>query len=750
MSPQALQSQTPPAEPSKSPLAVWNAIRKAWYVVVPVAVIVTVAVTISTLSETRIFESTATLVFDPQPPRPLGSDVQSAVDLGASSYLNNREYYKTQQEILTSHRVALATVRRLRLHHDHAFVNWNPGSDVRKEPAASEDTAANMLRNRLNVQPVKDSRIISVSIQDADPARAQRVLSTILDVYINQNLDAALQASESSAAWLDDQLAKLKQELREGELSLHDYKIKNNILSVSLDDQSNMLREEMSRLNSLLTDARARREEVHARRKELSQIDLSDPLNLPAAELLENVVLSQLRQQYVNARSERDGLVGLGRGANHPDVKAAGARVNTTKEALLAELRNVRQSVDHEYNAINSQVEGLSKLAENAKKRAFDLNLLQIEYNRLDRTKRNTEKLYSLVLERTKELDLTRMMRFNNIQLLDTANLPGSPIKPRVPLNIALGVFAGLGLGVAAAIAREMLDRTIKTPEDAEQTLGLVSLGLLPAIEDRKTGSGNKSKAPRRRRRHRQLDETSGPELYVHDHPSSGLAEAARSIRTNIMFVSPDQPFQVLLITSAGPVEGKTTTACFIATTMAQAGQRVLLLDCDMRRPRLHRVFGADNSLGATIALLDGGRLDECLRSTKVENLDVLSCGPLPPNPAELLSSAAFDRLLSALRKRYDRIIVDSPPVAPVTDAAVLSTRVDAVVFVVRAFRTSRDLAQRALRSLRGGGGNLIGVVLNDVDLNRHEYGYQQYYYYRKEGYSQQPKVGESPRANVA
>src|SRR5690606_21490459 len=128
----------------------------------------------------------------------------------------------------------------------------------------------------------------------------------------------------------------------------------------------------------------------------------------------------------------------------------------------------------------------------------------------------------------------------------------------------------------------------------------------------------------------------------------------------------------------------------------------------DMRRPRLHRVFGADNSLGATIALLDGGRLDECLRSTKVENLDVLSCGPLPPNPAELLSSAAFDRLLSALRKRYDRIIVDSPPVAPVTDAAVLSTRVDAVVFVVRAFRTSRDLAQRALRSLRGGGGNLI------------------------------------------
>ncbi len=304
-----------------------------------------------------------------------------------------------------------------------------------------------------------------------------------------------------------------------------------------------------------------------------------------------------------------------------------------------------------------------------------------------------------MVLERTKESDLTRMLRFNNIRIVDAPLRPGAPIRPQVAFNIGAGSFVGILLGVAAALARAMIDRTVKTPDDVEKEVGLTFIGLLPEIGE-ETLSLNYGK---KRRRKLTAAQVKRPELIVHEHPMSGIAEAARTIRTNLLFMAPDRPFQTLLVTSAGPSEGKTTVACCIAIAMAQAGQRVVLIDCDLRKPRIHRVFGKDSTVGVTTALLEES-IDHAVLDSGVPNLSVIPAGPIPPNPAELLHSERFKHFLEQVQGRFNRVILDSPPVVPVTDGVVLSTLVDGTILVVRAFKTTKDSrASRAARPPRRG-----------------------------------------------
>jgi capsular exopolysaccharide synthesis family protein len=435
---------------------------------------------------------------------------------------------------------------------------------------------------------------------------------------------------------------------------------------------------------------------------------------------------------------ERDALLASGKGGNHPDVRAADGSVATTKAALLAEIRNIQGSVARDLAVVRRQEAGLNGLLQNAKNNAFDLNLLAIEYNRLNRTKENSEKLYSVVLERTKEGDLARMLQVNNIRVAEAPTLPRGPIRPRTPMNVAVGFLAGLILGIGAAFGREMLDRSVKTQADLEGLLGLTFLGLIPAISpDGAKKSKNYGYGRRKKLKKADQDTTElNADLIVHQAPLSGPAEAARSIRTNLRFMAPDKPFRVLLVTSASPSEGKTTVACNLAITMAQAGQKTLLLDADLRKPRVHRIFGKSSDVGLTVALLDRAVLTDELLATDVPDLSVLPAGPIPPNPAELLQSEKFAELLDELKERYDRIVIDSPPVGPVTDAAVLTTQVDGTVLVVRAFRTPREVVADAKRSLQTVGGRVVGAVLNAVNLERSEYkGYYQYAYYRKGGY---------------
>jgi succinoglycan biosynthesis transport protein ExoP len=322
-------------------------------------------------------------------------------------------------------------------------------------------------------------------------------------------------------------------------------------------------------------------------------------------------------------------------------------------------------------------------------------------------------------------------MPFNNVRVLERPLRPTVPVLPSPSKNLAFGAVFGLLLGFAGAIGRELLDRTVRGTDDAERDLGVPCLGALPDTTSAQHGGYGPYYGQSRRRIRRgpsAEQEPEGPiELLVHSRSKSAVAEAARAVRTNLMFSSPDRPYRTFVITSAGPSEGKTTVATSIAVAMAQTGQSVCLVDCDLRRPRLHKLFGRDLSEGVTTGLLNPGALDGAITATEVPNLSVLPAGPLPPNPADLVQSEAFVRLISDLKQRFDRVVIDSPPINLVTDPVILSTRVDATLLVLRVKRTKRDAARRALRALRDVGATCPGFVLNAASSGE-QYDYRVYY----------------------
>jgi capsular exopolysaccharide synthesis family protein len=308
---------------------------------------------------------------------------------------------------------------------------------------------------------------------------------------------------------------------------------------------------------------------------------------------------------------------------------------------------------------------------------------------------------------------------------------------------VGIGFLTGLLLGIALALLREALDNTLKTPDDLEKRLNVTFLGLLPEIEEDDI-DGKRPKG--RRKKARRIKTELAPELLVHERPASGMAEAARSLRTNLMFMNPDKPYRRILVTSAAPSEGKTTVAVSTAVSLAQGGQRVCIIDCDLRRPRLHRIFDRAGDIGLMNVIVGEATIEEAAKPTVVPNLYCIPCGPIPPNSADVVASEKFRALLDELGEHFDRIVLDSPPVVAVTDSAILSTLVDGVILVVRAFKTTFALSRSGLRTLRDVDAPIAGAVLNAVNLDRHEYYYQRYYYYRREGYAPIAPAGEHER----
>jgi capsular exopolysaccharide synthesis family protein len=502
-----------------------------------------------------------------------------------------------------------------------------------------------------------------------------------------------------------------------------------------------MIRLEMQEYDTALTKFTTRRQEVTARYAELAKVSSENPGDLPSSELLADAFLQRVREQYLAASRDREALLASGKGENHPSVKEATEKVAQARTALLAEIANIKGAVARDLAVVTREEAAERELYEAARKRAVNLNMKEIEYRRIDRAREQNEKLYAMLLERMKEADLARMMRVNNIHLVDDALEPVRPIRPRTLLNVLIGLLLGVVTGVAFSWLRERLDSSLKTPDDLEDKLGLTFLGLLPQLE----GSDAPRYGSRRaRRRASSAAVVDGPhELIVHNRPLSGVAEAARAIRTNLLFMNPDRPYKKLLVTSAAPSEGKTTVACSIAIALAQGGQRVCIVDCDLRRPRLHRIFGRAGESGVTNVLVGDATLEEVIRPTGIDNLWSVPAGPAPPNPADMLHSERFRRFIQELGERFDRVVIDSPPVVAVTDSAIISTFVDGTVFVVRAFETSRHLSAQGLRALRDVDAPIVGAVLNAVNLNRHEYSYYyHYYYYKREGYAAKPSPG--------
>jgi capsular exopolysaccharide synthesis family protein len=328
--------------------------------------------------------------------------------------------------------------------------------------------------------------------------------------------------------------------------------------------------------------------------------------------------------------------------------------------------------------------------------------------------------MYGIIATRQKEIDITGPMKTNNVRVLERAVVPGIPVRPRPVQNLLLGLLIGLGTGVGLAFVIEALDNTLKTQADVEQVLGVPVVGLVPIIGAPPAGEAAEAGDHLRER-----------DLGVFLDPKSVAAECCRSIRTNILFMSPDRPLRTMVVTSPSPQEGKTTTAINLAITMAQAGGRVLLVDTDLRRPRIHRAFGMKNVIGISNAIVGEKTIEEVVFQSVVPNLDICPCGPLPPNPAELLHTRKFKDLMAECGRRYDRVIFDSPPTSAVTDPVIVGHLADGVVLVVRAGHTTREAALFARRQLEDAKAQLLGCIINQVNPTDPYYNY----YYRSYQY---------------
>jgi capsular exopolysaccharide synthesis family protein len=718
-----------------------RALRTYLWLIVLVTVIVGAGVMAYTVRQPKIYEAIATIEYDPNPARPLGEGVD---DIAASSadFWSSREFFETQNRVIGSRLIAERVVERLDLHHARSFLDddTNLPADWSGIPVSE---AAILLQSRLTVEGVNGTRLVNLHIRDRDPARAALIANTVAEVYIEKTIEDRTGSTTSALDWLASRRDELRTDLHSSETALHSFMNEHEILSVSMEDRQNLVASELEHFTNALAEARTRRIELQARLTRLRTLAAADTIEEEGSAFSDIPAIAALQTELRTNLAEREALASR-YGTAHPRIRELDRTVEAVREQLRSEIDGMLRAAEADVREAGAIEGGLRAAVDQANQAGLALGLLEIEYTQLNRERENNEKLYESVLERTSEGMLAAQLRTTNVRMVDRALTPTGHVSPRLATNVGGGIGAGLALGLGLALLLSRLDRRIKTVRDAEDC-GVTILGVLPDIPESELADDAESvqrrPAPRRRRSKNAKEPplvTSSPrDVISHTHPMSSAAESCRTLRTNLMFMSGDEPLRTLAVTSAGPREGKTTVAANLAISIAQSGKRVLVIDTDMRRPRMHHAFGLRNTVGLTSILVGDSTLTESVRPSGIPNVTVMCCGPIPPNPAELLHRERFQALIDEVQKAYDFVVFDSPPLGAVTDAAVLGPQVDGILVVLRANATTRDALTSVLRQVNDVGANLIGAVLNGVDPNmrRYEGGGGAYYYYRTEGY---------------
>ena len=696
--------ESAPASPPKVPGTArelqhyLSVLRKRWRLVSIVLVISLAVAFVYTIRQPRIYEATCSLVIESSAPQVL-EGVKDVIEMAASS----REFYTTQYRIIRSREIAQRVIDRLGLASDPTFAG---AADKSKQ--TNRELTVERLLEKVKIAGVRDSRIANILVRDVDPERASRIANAFADTYIERNLDFKLEGARSAGTWLGEQTVGLRKQLESSEMELYRFRKERNLLDVGLDDKLGMTRQNLQSLNSKMTDTKARRLEIESIRKLIlaAKNDIGERESLP--EIRDNPVVQKLRENYLDLLKIKADLESR-YGEKHPKIDTIQHQLAAVQRDYSKELDDVLKAFDKRYQALVETESSLTKWMNHEKQQALELAKLETEYRPLARDAENNGKIYSLITQRHKEIDLTGMLRANNVRILDRSTPPRSVVSPVLSFNLGAGFVVGLLFGLLLAVAVEALDNTIKSPEAAEELIGAPLLGVVPMLSQSKQHL--MADAPER-------------DLAVFKDPTSLAAEACRSIRTNMLFISAQKEFSLFSVTSPGPQDGKTTVAINLAVTMAQAGGRILLIDTDMRKPRIHKSFGLMSEKGITSIMAGDLQLKDTICKTEVPNLDVLPCGPTPPNPAELLHTARFREILAECRSKYDRVVLDSPPIAPVTDPAIIGSITDGVVLVIRAGHTTREAAQFARRQMGDAGARILGVVINQTDRKGRSYGY--------------------------
>lgn len=683
--------------------------------------------TVYTFTATPIYQGSVQLLIEPENPNVVSFKEVIEQTRGTD------DYYQTQYRILQSRVVARKTLDSLDLWKKPPFGSvatepskWNIGNAIRKsgswvksffmEPSrartpdevetAEQSAAINTLLSNLDIVPVRNSRLVDVRYESEDPVIASHLANALAHAYIEQTLAIKYTASKDASDFLGSQMAEQRQKVQATEQALQKYREQNDALS--LEDRQNIVVQKLADLNAAVTRAKTERIQKQAAYDQLKSISATDATALDTFPAIQsNTFIQQQKTDLANLQA-RYGQLSERLGERHQDIINIKAAIQQATTKLQAEINKVVQSVRNEYLAALSQEQSLTAALNQQKAEAQSMDRKAIDYGVLKREADSNRQMFDSLLQRAKETNISGELKSSNIRIVDVAETPRTPVSPNKKLNLTFAfVFGGL-FSVGLALLLDRVDGRVRTPEEIQVAFGLPCLGFVPAIADK--------------------TDTVKKDYLLTDNVPPSFAEAIRSLRTNVLFSSASSESRCLVVTSTAPGEGKTMTSVNLAIAIAQSGQRVLIIDADLRRPRVHSVFEQPQTPGLSNVIVGNAKAAEAVKKTQVPGFWVMPSGDIPPNPAELLGSKRFADLLRAFAGHFDWIIIDSPPVMAVTDAAVISHVTSGVLFVIAADQTSRTAAGQALEQLGNVGAKVLGAILNRVDLERNPYYYKRYY----------------------
>ncbi len=580
----------------------------------------------------------------------------------------------------------------------------NPMPDVYAVPPTKADILGSVVKQNISVTPVQNSRILQIGFMSENPAVAMNVANALSQAYIDELIDMQMSVSGYSIGWMTQKAEVQRKKLEESEKKLHQYKKDHDI--VTIEDRVTVLPERMSDISRQLTAAETKRKELSAVYNQVRNVKKENLETIPA--IAESVSVEFINQKILAAEQKISEL-SKKYGVKHPRMIAAQEELKGLKDSKYAELEKVVQTIRNEFQLAQAHELSLKAALDTTRFDAEQLGEKSIQLGMLQRNVDTNRYLYDALVKKMKERDITERNQSVNVWVIEEAKLPVKPAKPNKKRNLLLGIILGLFGGIGLAFFFEYLDNTIKTPEDVEEKFDVPVITTIDLVKGKK------------------------PDLVqdMMNDSASLMAESFKGMRTAIFLSAADTPPKSLIITSVTPGEGKSSVTACLAISIAQAGKKVLLIDADMRRPTQYKHFLLDNSAGLSSYLAGVSDLETSLHRSVLENLDIMTSGPVPPNPSELLSSKNLAALLSDAVNTYDMVLVDTPPLASVTDPVILSRQVAGVILVTWAGKTTHEMLGKGIKQLKEVDAPMTGVVLNYFNARKsgYYYNYGDYYY---------------------
>lgn len=664
---------------------------------------------------------------------------------GADSYdymVDSENFLETQSKILTSETLALQTIRDNGLTARPEFSSAGGSSE-----AVATGSLANQTRppelgqflGSLSVRRVPNSRLMDVSFESTDPRLAARLVNAHIATYVEQNFRSKYESTTRATSWLADQLSDFKVKVQKSEDARIAYERQNQIWT--LDDKQNMTTQRLADVNRQFTDAQSER----LRKESLFQFAKSGDLDA-VPQVQSNAALTDLLKKRRDLTAEYEDALSQ-YGPNFPKVQRLQAQLKDINDNVEKEKQKILDVLESDYREASQREARLAQALDEQKAEANRMAEKLVEYNILKREAEANKTLYEGLMTKLKETAISAGLRSSNIRIVDPAMVPTSPARPAKAKNIVLAFLVGLVGGIGLALIREYLDNTVKTPDDIETLARLPSLAVVPQF-----AALNGSKRSGKLMGFSSNGQEKRIELVAQHLPKSQMSEAFRALRTSILLSQADHPPQVILVTSALPREGKTTAAANLAVTLAQLGDSTVLVDADLRKPGIGRLLnlGTGTHAGLSSYLAGVSSLDlVSIPHPAIPNLVAIPTGPLPPNPADLLSSHKLADAITELRTKFKFIVIDSPPIMAATDAVILSVHADGVLLVVRSGETPKVAFTRTRDLLHSVKCRILGVVLNAVDSSAPDYYYSYRYYPYSYGYGPQ-EAGETAQGGAS